>query len=287
MKKIDILILTLLLLIFSCDSKKKDTTIPSILDFKEIEKIDQIEPYILDLHCDNKHLIVYGTRHTFDSADSILYDINKKFNILKPTLALNEGGDWEIFKTMDSTIQESGEAGFLRFLSKANSNTYFSFEPPKKEEIKFILSKYSAQEILLMYLCRQTVQIQRQFESKKDTLIFYESTKELFQNLQAHGFPISNLKETLSELKSLFKKMFNEDFDWKTFDPANVYPNEYKTKLNEINREISNFRDKYIVELIKSELKKHDKIFVLIGATHVYKQETLIKYYFDEICNSH
>lgn len=277
---------TFLLTVFSCDNSKENKITPSILDFKQIENIEQNAPYILDLTCDKKHLIVYGTNHTFDPRDTIFFDIEKKFNNLKPTLSLNEGGDWEIFSTKDSTIQESGEAGFLRFISKQGAIQCFSFEPPLKEEIKYIVSKYSSKEVLLMYVCRQTVQIQKQYESLNDTLIFYKSIENYFQKLKASGLSISDTKKTLLELKVLYKEMFNEEFNWKSFDAEKVYPNEYKTKLNEINREVSNFRDKYIVEIINNELKKHDKLFVLIGATHVYKQEPLIKYYFDKACNS-
>ena len=235
-------------------------------------------PYILDLHCDNKHLIVYGTHHTFDPNDSIFYDINKKFDSLNPTLALNEGGSWDIFETKEKTIQGSGEAGFLSFLSKNSGIAYFSFEPSKKEEIEFILSKYPANEVLLMYLCRQTAQIQKQFKNNNDTLIFASAINRMFKSLKSQGFPLSDLNDLLPELKSLYKEMFNEEFNWKTFDPINVYPSEYKSKLNKINREVSIYRDRYIVKTIVTELKNHDRIFVLY-----FKRDRLVHFLFQKI----
>ena len=71
--------------------------------------------------------------------------------------------------------------------------------------------------------------------------------------------------------------------NWKEFNPENVLPIYNNTILNEMNKASVNFRDLHIVSEIINELKRNNKVFVLIGGSHVIKQEALIKYYFDEI----
>jgi hypothetical protein len=132
-----------------------------------------------------------------------------------------------------------------------------------------------------MYFCRQIAQIQKNQE--------LANFKEYMVNnflvyLKESGFPMDKPKSEYEKIIKNYKNLCNKEFDWKNFNPQNVLPIYNNTILNEINREVTEFRDIYIVNEIKNEI--NDKIFVLIGGSHVIKQEPLLKYYFEEISKS-
>ncbi|MCK5169461.1 MAG: hypothetical protein KAQ75_06260 [Bacteroidales bacterium] len=234
----------------------------------------------MDLQKENKHLIVYGCKHTFNPEDSMLVDIENRFLSLRPDFAFNEGGNWPIYDVRDETIRKSGEQGFLRFICNKNNVPVRSYEPTPKKEYEHLLSKYNKNDVLLMYFCRQIAQIQKNQE--------LANFKEYMVNgflvyLKESGFPMDEPKLEYEKITKNYKNLFNKEFNWKDFNPQNVFPIYNNTILNEINREVTEFRDIYIVNEIKNELLINDKIFVLIGGSHVIKQESLLKYYFEEI----
>ena len=283
---ITILAVTFIISCKGSGNNKKQTEkeeIPHILSFTELEKKDYKLPYILDLQKANKHLIVYGCEHTFNPEDSMLVDIENRFLNLQPDFAFNEGGDWPIYDVRDETVRKSGEQGFLRFICNKNNIPVRSFEPAPKKEYEHILSKYNKNDVLLMYFCRQISQIQKNQE--------LTNFKEYMVNsflvyLKESGFPMDEPESEYEKIIKNYKNLFNKEFNRKNFNPQNVSPVYNNTKLNEINREVSEFRDIYIVNEIKKELLINNKIFVLIGGSHAVKQEPLLKYYFEEINKS-
>ncbi|MBU0765136.1 MAG: hypothetical protein KJ607_09915 [Bacteroidetes bacterium] len=79
------------------------------------------------------------------------------------------------------------------------------------------------------------------------------------------------------------EKVFGTPYDWKTFEPENVWPNYNWTFLNRINSDLSSYRDEYIIKLIDSKMKEHKRLFVLMGGHHLLKQEPVIVYNFDRL----
>jgi len=281
------LVLIVIVLTIACnnvntENKNQNKIPPKILSFSELEKIDYVLPYILELKNGNKHLAMYGCKHTFNPQDTMLIDIQDKFEKLKPDIALNEGGDWPIYNSRDETVMKSGEQGFLRFLCEKDSIPVRSFESNPVEEYEYLVSKYKKDDVLLMYFCRQIVQIQR----KQDIEDFKEVMTNYLTGLKNSGLPIENPKNEYSKLVENYKHLIKTDLNWKEFNPENVLPVYNNTILNEINRASVNYRDLHIVNEIVTELEKNDKVFVLVGGSHVIKQEALIKYYFDEINKS-
>ena len=135
-----------------------------------------------------------------------------------------------------------------------------------------------------MYFCRQIVQIQNRQDIRDfEEFIVYD----YLTGLKKSGLPIDNPENEYYKLMENYKYLFGSEMNWKEFKPESVLPIYNNTILNEINRTSVNFRDLHIVNEIINELKKNDKIFVLIGGSHVIKQEPLMKYYFDEINKSH
>lgn len=287
------LILITFLVLNSCNNRndsnksnkeQKSIIRPEILSFSELEKIDYELPYILELKNNSKHLIMYGCRHSFNPTDTMLLDIQSKFEKMKPDFAFNEGGNWPIFESRNETVMKSGEQGFLRFLCKKDSVPVRSYEPQPINEYEYLISKFEKDDVLLMYFCRQIAQIQNN-QAIKDFKGFL--INDYLTGLKNSGLPIDNPEKEYQKISKNYEVLFGNIVNTNEFNPENVLPIFNKTILNEINRTSVNFRDLHIVNEIKNVLEKNDKVFVLIGGSHVIKQEKLIKYYFEEINKSH
>ena len=236
-------------------------------------------PFTLELQKGRKHLVVYGCRHSFDPKDPMFNDIERRFMDLMPELTLNEGGDWPVFPGKNETIRKSGEQGFIRFLSLKNGIDVRTFEPSPKKEFDYILSKYDSKEVLLMYFCRQTAQLQNLQEIDN----FKSYMAGFLNKLKKDGFPMGNADHEFDSLIIACEQLFGEKFNWRTFNPENVWPNYNNTFLNEINRDVSKFRDEHIIKLIGIELEKNDNIFVLIGGNHLLEMQEEIRLIFEKI----
>ena len=129
-----------------------------------------------------------------------------------------------------------------------------------------------------MYFCRQISQLQREQEINS----FEEYMLGFLKSLKESGMPVTDEETELKNMIEIYEQFFNEEFNWRSFDPENVWPSYNGTLLNKISGEVSLFRDRYIANFIKEQLSKNDRIFVLIGASHVMRQEPVLRYYFEE-----
>lgn len=266
-----LLVTILIVPAFLCSKLKNKQ--PDILTFEQLVKANYETPYILDLQKGKKRLVFYGSDHSNNPSDPMFNDIEKYFLDLKPQIAFNEGGDPPSFDDRNRAIQIAGEAGFLRYLGERYNIPVKNIEPPPKGEFDFLLKKYSKNDVLLMYFCRQIPQ----FKRKTDQVNFETYMPNFLKSLKVKGFLISDKEATLKYLIARYEDFFGEQFDWEKFDPKNIYPIYYTNILNEIVRESSQFRDRYAVKMISDTLKKCARVFVVMGSGHAVKQEPILR----------
>ncbi|MCK4643903.1 hypothetical protein KAU32_09775 [bacterium] len=275
-RAISLLIIMLILTLYSCSNF--ETKQPEILTFEQLQKMEYKTPYIIDLQKGKKHLIFYGSDHTNDPANPMFDDIEKRFLDMQPDIAFNEGGDPPSLDDRKIAMEKFGEAGLLKHLGKKHNVPVKNVEPTLQDQFDYFLKKYSRNDLLLMYFCRQILQIQRM--SQTMDVDFNNYIYGFLKQLQKEGFPISDEEATLKYAITVYEDFFKEKFDWKTFDRKNISPMGNESVLNEISRESGQFRDKYIVNLISDALKKYDRVFVVMGSGHAVKQEPVLKSFF-------
>ena len=271
-----------LCLLLSCNSDRNKKARPDILQYEDYNALKEIHlPYILDIKNNNKHLVYYGAKHSFNPADSMFKEIEKRFNDLKPDIAFNEGGnEWPIINDRDSTIKLTGDPGFIRYLCRKNNVQVVSIDPSERLEYEHLLTKYKKLDVLLMYFCRQIDQLQHQVDISD--AFFIKNMNGFLSDLKSQGMPLTVEEIQFNFIKSYYEKFFNLEFNWKEFDPANYQPIYSKTLLNEICRESTYFRDRFIINRIEVTLKTKDKIFVVMGGSHLVIQEPVLRFIMDE-----
>ena len=64
-------------------------------------------------------ILVLGSAHTFDPADSEVAEIEDQVSLFKPTTILVEGGRWPVAATRQEAVRKYGEMGFAYWLASA------------------------------------------------------------------------------------------------------------------------------------------------------------------------
>lgn len=275
LKKIAILLL--IINFYACSHNNVKNERPNMLTYDEYLKKDIPLPYKFELIKGNKHLVYYGVKHSNNPNDSMFIDIENTLEKLKPDIAFNEGGNnWPIINNRDSTILLTGDPGFFRFICRKNNIKVTSIEPNDSLEYKYLLSKYKKNDVVLMYFCRQIEQLQHQ-ESFQDNE-FNKYMNDFLIGLKHKGMPLLNDEISVDYYIKYFEEFFKTKFNWKNFDPSNYQPIYSKTLLNEIMKESTYFRDRYIINKIEESLETNDKVMVVMGGSHLIIEEPVLRY---------
>lgn len=255
-----------------------------ILTHKELS-LKQFEistPYIIELKNPNKQLVIIGSNHSNNPKDELFSIIDSLFHQTKPQFALNEGGEFEIFNTRDSTILNSWEPGFLMFLCQKDGVLRKSIEPPFNLECSNILKKHANEEVFLFYAYRNAIQLRGQKINLK-TVDLHAELSVYLNSIGEYFFNNSDVElEYKQVFNSLYKKQFGIEFNFNDLRYNQISPLQNNSNLNQINRDIADFRDMHMIQEMQKYLIIYDRVFVVLGVSHVIRQEPVIRSYFEK-----
>lgn len=224
-----------------------------------------------DLHLasNNKELYWFYTRHRNDPNAPIFRRIENALLEFAPDLVLVEGGADKFEGSRDEAIY-NGEPSFTAYLAKENGITVEDIEPPFTRQIEYLQSKYKPDDILAMYLIRQIFSELSMSDNSKWNFQ-YEILKET-QYFIENGLNYKG--ETLEDILNTINAFLPEAVDsttWKDVDSIKLY-SVYASKsgiLYPIYNAITNYRNVYLVELLKEKKITYDKIFIVMGGGHL------------------
>lgn len=240
----------------------------SILTYKQYASIQHKSPYILGFKAGAGELLFYGAEHTGDPKNAQIADIEQRWTAFHPTVVYNEGGNPPTLGDRDAAVQKYAEAGLLRFLAGRDRVPVATFEPSFDEEIAYALKSYTPQQVKVFYALRQAAEARVAAqeggldERIKDWLSGY---------LPAHG--LKNPPNTLEELAAACKSLFPELADWHRVPEDWFDPTQSRHYTNDLANDTGVFRDKHIFHVLVERAKRDDRVFAVIGASHVVVQE--------------
>lgn len=259
-------------------STEKPASVPTvIMSFEEYVKKPHPVPYILKLSAGKGRLLYFGTKHTYDANDPQLAQMQKLWLKLKPDVAFFEGADPENTPAKVTTPQEvirGGEPSFVLFLASRDRVPVKTLEPSRSDEIALILKKYSAEQVKVFYVLRQLPE----FKSGQHNETIEAYTRNVLGWLSLRP-ELRGSPRTIEELQDSSSRLFPQLADWREvpqtwFDPA-IAPS--LTYLNEISRELSEFRDRHMVSLLTKQVLEGKRVFAVVGASHVVMQERALR----------
>ena len=245
----------------------------SILSYNQYSAIEHRNPYVLEFKTDSGALLFFGAEHTVDPQNPQIADIEKRWAVFKATVAYNEGGNPPTFNDLREAVRAYGEAGLVRFLAGRDQVPVGTFEPPFDEEVAYLLKTYTPQQLKVFYALRQvTEERSREAPSSVDDRI----NSWLSRYLPAQG--LRNPPNNVNELDAACKKLFPELTDWHQVPEEWFGPRKSGHYTNKLAGDSGDFRNRYIFRLLVNRVKRGDRVFAVIGSSHVVVLEpALIK----------
>lgn len=235
-----------------------------------------------NLHLANNETEIYwfDARHSNSSSDPMFAKIEKPFTDFSPDLVLVEGG----FNTFEgdrvAAIYE-GESAFAAYLAKKNEILVEDIEPPLDKQIEYLQSKYQAENILAMYIIRQVCS--ELFAPDNSQWDFSQSLINIAQSLKDNGLDYDCVE--LDNILNTINKFLPEAVSTANYRDIDIKKMSYIYQrdggiLNPIYNDIYSYRNTYLVELIKEKKSIYDKIFIVMGGSHLADtKEELVKLY--------
>jgi len=248
---------------------------PEIMSYKDYGRIRHARPYILNFKTDKGALLYFGIGHAYRADDPQIEKLEKEFLQFRPTLILNESGTPPAAATAREAIEKYGEPGLLSFLAKKHNLPIKSLDPPRLDEIKYILGtkRWTLEQVFLFYVLRQIPENNKKTNPQIPDAMVEEAIK---RSSKMPGF--ENLPKTLAEFEASVKKHFPQVADWRKIEQKIFDPNpDLGNFTNDIADASVQFRGKFMVKTLVEEARRGERVFAVVGASHVVKQEKALK----------
>jgi hypothetical protein len=249
---------------------------PQIMGFKEYGTIRHERPYILRFTPEKGALVYFGIGHVYDPKDKQIARLEKEFLKFRPTLILNESRTPPVVaETAEQAIEKYGEPGFLSFLAKKHGIPIKSLDPPQLDEVLYILGtrRWTLEQVFLFYVLRRIPENSKKTNPQNPDAIVQEA---LDRSAKLPGF--ETLPKTIEEFDTLAKKHFPDVKDWREIEQSVFDPNPDLGRFtNDIADASVMYRGRFMVKTLRAEVEKGERVFAVVGASHVVKQEKALK----------
>ncbi|HEX9960939.1 MAG TPA: TraB/GumN family protein [Pyrinomonadaceae bacterium] len=248
---------------------------PEIMSYREYGKIKHKRPYILKFRKGSGELLYFGIGHAYKADDPQIAELERQFLEFRPTLVLNESGTPPALETAQAAIERYGEPGLMSFLAKKHNIPIKSLDAPRLEEIRYILStkRWTLEQVMLFYILRRVPENNKKVNPQSPDAMVEEMLKA---TAKMPGFEA--VPKNLAEFEASVKKHLPTVADWRKVDSKIFDPNpDLGLYTNDVADASVNFRGKYMVKLLTAEVEKGERVFAVVGASHVVKQEKALR----------
>lgn len=235
----------------------------------------------LHLVSNDKELYWFYVQHRNDPNAPIFRRIENVFVEFNPDFILVEGGN-DTFVGNRSEAIRGGESAFAAYLAKEKRITVENIEPPFERQIAYLQEKYPANDILAMYLVRQISSIQWADDNSEWDFEKFLLNETHFLKENGLDYSGETLEDILATINAFLPESINAD-NWRDVDIKKmnrVYAKESGV-LFPIYRDVTEFRNIYLVELIKEKKNIYGRILIIMGGGHLEEtKEQLNELYF-------
>jgi len=260
----------MIVFLFSCSGSFFDAML-TWEDYKGRSRHYDYSPYIVELSSASGHLVYFGAFHTVDEYDSQFRELEHLWEKTKPDLALSEGHVWPVEASRRESVRKYGEQGLLAYLADRDDIPVKTIDPSRLTQAHFLSLRFRPMQIKMYFILLQGV-INRRMGWENSP----ESANRILFELRKMGF-LRGRPFNYSEFYFLFKSIFPEIGDWRNI-PQEYFHNKKKGKfIAKIHKAVSRFRNEYMLERVIKEIKKGNRVFAVVGRSHVVIQEPFLK----------
>ncbi len=249
----------------------------SVMSYDEYIKARHASPYIVEIKFGKGALLYFGARHTNDPKDTQIAQIETLWRQFRPTLAFNEGGDPPALPSIEEAVSRIGESGLVRFLAARDKVPVRSLEPSKADEAAMLLKTYTPEQVKVFYALRQVPQFRN---SKRDETI--EAHMNFVLGKWLASVPgLEGAPNSVTELERICLWLTPALQDWREAPQSWFDPTKSEAYTNRVSRLSGEFRDRHMVKLLIDAVKQGQRVFAVVGVSHVVMQERVLKAAFE------
>jgi hypothetical protein len=243
-----------------------------LLTWQEYVEHPRTGPYILELDKERGSLFYYGAFHKVNPKDPQFEDIEQKWEQFRPTYAFCEGRIWPLEESRAQAIRSYGEQGLVTYLAARDGVPVKCIDPSISEQTQFLRNQYPPHQIKIYFILRQASinKMLRREEKNEDDARLLLSKMERFGG--SRYFPA-----TLVEFESMFSQIFSELDNWQNIPYSYFQSSEKGGFLAEIHQKLIHYRDQTMVKKVTKALKKGERVFAVVGRSHVFKQQAVLR----------
>jgi len=252
------------------NAQEKDA---GIMTFEEYAKVSHDYPYIVEIKYGKGSLLYFGSRHIYDPKEPQIAQIQKLWKKFRPTVAYYESTGTSLSKSVEEAVSTSGEPGLVRFLAVRDKIPWLTLEPNRTEEVAMMLKTYTPEQVKVFFVLRQVPQ----FNDRKNDQTLEEFIPTFLRNVSYIPGLENAPPNTVAELDKSCLWLSPQLQDWRTADRSWSDPVAMKAYTNQIARLSSEFRDLNMVKLLIDKVKQGERVFAVVGGSHVVMQEPALK----------
>jgi hypothetical protein len=229
-------------------------------------------PYILELERHGGSLVYYGAFHKVDPAHPQFADIENKWEDFRPTLAYCEGSLWPLEESRIKAIENYGEQGLVTFLAARDGIDIECIDPSLTEQAAHLRQLFPANIITIYYVMRQAAinrMLKKDIPPSKYAVRYFKK----FRRLEGFHHSPSNL----DEFERMVSILFPELKEWQEIPYSYFHCRKLGRIIASIHRELNEYRNQIMVKKVVQALKKGQKVFAIVGRSHVVIQEAILK----------
>jgi len=256
------------------------------MPWEEYNKVQYRQPYLLNIYTSHGALLYFGVKHSYDPCDEQFPEIEYFWRRLDPDVVFYEGPEIPDLRILEQgdpkseAIREYGERGLVKYLA-GSTIPAFSMEPEFGKEVAELLRQYQPEEVKLFYIVRDLAaydglnspKINKE-EFLQDAIARY-SAEPTLKNVRPRN--VAEMQPTFAERFPKLLTYENATMSW--VDPAHL-----ASRMNEIARASTEFRDQVIVAKITGAVCDGKRVLAVVGWSHVAREEPAIRTVITENC---
>lgn len=239
-----------------------------IMSYAEYAALTHGEPYVLNLQSRAGSLLYFGSRHTTDPANAQIDSIVTLWHAFKPTVALAESRKARR-GSMHAGVKTFGESAVPVSLAREADIPVYTYEPPLESEIAALLPSWSKERLLLFYILR----------SYTARAVLRRSDGQARELIRERGeWPgLEGAIPSLSAMDSIWRVQFPDGLAWRELPWQATWPTGSESWLNEVSADVNRVRDQYMVAVIADLVGRGERVFAVVGSSHVVMQEPALR----------
>lgn len=263
-----------------------------IMSAEQYAEIEHERPYVFEAEAAGKTATYFGPGHSWDPNNPVWTRFKEKLTEANPDMVLVEGfGSLKNRRQQvveasgkyseAEVIGKSGESGLVLKLAAEQGIDFDSPEPELRDEISYLEQQgFSRESIFAYYFFRMIPQWHQHMEKESFREYIQREIDTIKQAAQWPDFDFS-----YANAEWIAEQFWGEEID---LDDPEYYKDkvdpipwkekkDQQTEVNLVARASNLFRDEYMIEKLAEYLKTHDRIFIVLGASHAVMLEPAMR----------